>query len=137
MVLLLFNKRKKKHLKEVILQPQSDLHFVRHFLMEQGFIIVQEDMVEEAGKFYPCMKAVWKENGQSAYTEIEEWYGPLLLAEKHPVLYRYLLKEKDTFEQIAEEIRKNAKTESLENTKEETIQNRLRQIGMALAYFKN
>ena len=49
----------------------------------------------------------------------------------------YLLKEKDTFEQIAEEIRKNAKTESLENTKEETIQNRLRQIGMALAYFKN
>ena len=105
--------------------------------MEQGFIIVQEDMVEEAGKFYPCMKAVWKENGQSAYTEIEEWYGPLLLAEKHPVLYRYLLKEKDTFEQIAEEIRKNAKTESLENTKEETIQNRLRQIGMALAYFKN
>lgn len=128
---------KVRELKEVILQPQSDLHLVRHFLMEQGFIIVQEDMVEEAGKLYPCMKAVWKENGQSAYTEIEEWYGPLLLAEKHPVLYRYLLKEKDTFEQIAEEIRKNAKTESLENTKEETIQNRLRQIGMALAYFKN
>lgn len=125
---------KVKDLKEVILQPQSELHLVRHFLAEQGMTIVQEDMVEEAGKFYPCMKAVWKEQ-KSEYTEIEEWYGPLLLKQKHPVLHQYLLKEKNMFAQITEEIRKNAKTGVTEDTKEETIQNRIRQIAMALAYY--
>lgn len=125
---------KVKDLKEVILQPQSELHLVRHFLAEQGMTIVQEDMVEEAGKFYPCMRAVWQAD-KTEYTEIEEWYGPLLLSHKHPVLYQYLLKEKNMFAQITEEIRKNVKTGVTEETKEENIQNRIRQIAMALSYY--
>ncbi len=122
---------KVKDLKEVILQPQSELHLVRHFLAERGMTIVQEDMVEEAGKFYPCMKAVWQEK-KAEYTEIEEWYGPLLLETKHPVLYRYLLKERDMFEQITEDIRKNAKGGSTEDIKAENIQKRIGQIVMAI-----
>lgn len=125
---------KVKALKEVILQPQSELHLVRHFLAEQGMTIVQEDMVEESGKFYPCMKAVWKLE-TSVYTEMEEWYGPLLLERKHPVLYQYLLKEKKMYAQIMEDIRKNARHGVTEDTKEENIQKRIRQIGMALAYY--
>lgn len=125
---------KVKALKEVILQPQSELHLVRHFLAEQGMTIVQEDMVEESGKFYPCMKAVWKFE-TSVYTEMEEWYGPLLLERKHPVLYQYLLKEKKMYAQIMEDIRKNARHGVTEDTKEENIQKRIRQIGMALAYY--
>lgn len=126
---------KVRDLKEIILQPQSDLHLVRHFLEENGLQIVQEDMVEDAGKFYPCMKAVFSGEKKNAYTEEEQWYGPLLLQQKHPVLYDYLLKEKQTFEQIAEQINQNAKKVDTEETKEDTIQNRLRQIAMALAYF--
>lgn len=126
---------KVRDLKEVILQPQSDLHLVRHFLEENGFQIVQEDMVEDAGKFYPCMKAVFSREKKNAYTEAEQWYGPFLLQQKHPVLYDYLLKEKQTFEQITEQIKQNAKKVDTEETKEDTIQNRLRQIAMALAYF--
>lgn len=126
--------KKVKELKEVILQPQSELHLVRHFLAEQGMTIVQEDMVEDAGKFYPCMKAVWKAD-KAEYTELEEWYGPILLGERHPVLYQYLLREQNMFAQITEEIRKNAKTGVTEDTKEETIQNRIRQIAMALACY--
>ena len=125
---------KVKGLKEVILQPQSELHFVRHFLAEQGMSIVQEDMVEEAGKFYPCMKAVWKEQ-TAEYTELEEWYGPLLLEKKHPVLHKFLLKEKDMFTQIKEDIRKHAKCGVTEEAKEETIQNRISQIAKALACY--
>lgn len=126
---------KVRDLKEIILQPQSDLHLVRHFLEENGLQIVQEDMVEDAGKFYPCMKAVFSGEKKNAYTEEEQWYGPLLLQQKHPVLYDYLLKEKQTFEQIAEQINQNAKKVDTEETKEDTILNRLRQIAMALAYF--
>ncbi len=120
--------------KEIILQPQSELHLVRHFLVENGFVIEQEDMVEEAGKFYPCIRAVWKEE-KISYSSLEEWYGPVLLREKHPVLYEYLLKEKDTFTQIVEEIRKNGKQIG-EETKENTIQKRLNQIGEAFAYYE-
>ena len=125
---------KVKELKEVILQPQSELHLVRHFLAQQGMTIVQEDMVEETGKFYPCMKAVWKEQSV-AYTELEEWYGPLLLRDKHSVLHRFLLKEKDMFAQITEDIRKNAKCGVTEDTKAENIQKRIEQIAMALACY--
>ncbi len=126
---------KVRELKEVILQPQSDLHLVRQFLLENGLDIVQEDMVEDAGKFYPCMKAVFSGEKKDTYTEVEQWYGPFLLHQKHPVLYDYLLREKQTFEQIIEQIKQNAKKVDTEETREDTIQNRLRQIAMALAYF--
>ena len=66
---------------------------------------------------------------------MENWYGPLLLNQKHPVLYDYLQKEKEMFEQITEQIKQNAKKVDTEEAKEDTIQNRLRQIAMALAYF--
>ena len=126
---------KVKDLKEIILQPQSELHLVRNFLAKQGLTIVQEDMVEEAGKFYPCMKAVWKEETVD-YTELEEWYGPLLLRQEHSVLHRFLLKEKSMFEQITEDIRSNAKCGVTEEAKAENIKKRIGQINKALSYFE-
>ena len=39
------------------------------------------------------------------------------------------------FEQITEQIKQNAKKVDTEEAKEDTIQNRLRQIAVALAYF--
>lgn len=126
---------KVKELKEIILQPQSELHLVRRFLNEQGFVIAAENIVEDAGKFYPCIKAVVQEGQVPALSEEQEWYGPILLKEKHPVLYTYLQKEKEMFEQIEKQIHKYANTDILEDTKEENIQNRIRRIAVALTYF--
>lgn len=42
---------------ELILQPQSEVPQTRRFLREHGYRIVDEDMVEEDGKFYFLMKA--------------------------------------------------------------------------------
>ena len=80
------------------------------------------------------MKAVWEEQ-KAEYTELEEWYGPLLLKQKHPVLYQFLLKEKSMFAQITEDIRKNAKSGVTEDSKAENIQKRIGQISMALSYY--
>ncbi len=44
--------------KELILQPQSDIWMVRRFLREHGFIITDEEMCLEDGKFYNSMRAV-------------------------------------------------------------------------------
>lgn len=43
-------------LKECILQPQSEPDKVRAFLLQEGFFFIEEDMVEEDGKYYPMMK---------------------------------------------------------------------------------
>ena len=47
-----------KTVKELILQPQSEISKVRKYLHKQGLVIIDEDMVEEDGKFYPMMKVV-------------------------------------------------------------------------------
>ena len=49
---------KTRSLKELILQPQSELAKVRRYLEEHRFRIVAEDMVEEDGKYYPIMKVI-------------------------------------------------------------------------------
>lgn len=48
---------KLKSLRCLILQPQSEVAFVRRFLRENGYEIRKEDMVLEDGKFYPVMRA--------------------------------------------------------------------------------
>ena len=44
--------------RELILQPQSDIGMVRRFLRENGFVITQEKMCKEDGKFYNSIRAV-------------------------------------------------------------------------------
>lgn len=91
-------------LREFILQPQSELHKVREYLLEQGYCIIAEDMVQEDGKFYPMMKVI---NGASdAYHAIEFRYGKFLLSEKHPVLKTFLEKEMQTKKMILQHLQK-------------------------------
>lgn len=93
-------------MKELILQPQSDLAFFREYLRSNRLTIIAEDMVKEDGKFYPMMKVVPASYaeiaGVAAEAEIgipelgerqqaiKDAYGPFLLAKKHPVLQEYL-----------------------------------------------
>lgn len=99
-----------KHLKELILQPQSEIQEVREFVFRHGFRLLAEDMVEEDGKYYPMMKLVHEsqlQEGQpleeiernmihrspSEYSQLELLYGPMLIAKHHPVLQAYLKKD--------------------------------------------
>lgn len=43
--------------RELILQPQSEVQQFRSFLRGQGYLLKDENMIEEDGKFYPMMKA--------------------------------------------------------------------------------
>lgn len=42
-------------MKQVILQPQSELDEVRSYLREKGYLIEKEDIIYEDGKYYPMM----------------------------------------------------------------------------------
>lgn len=44
-----------RSLRYLVLQPQSELAFVRRYLRSEGLMIRKEDMVLEDGKFYPMM----------------------------------------------------------------------------------
>ncbi len=90
-------------LEELILQPQSEIHKVRRYLNVHDFRIVKEDMVEEDGKFYPMMKA--RHGRDRQYAETELYYGPLLLQNRHPVLLRYLSREKKIRDELLRELR--------------------------------
>lgn len=80
-------------MKELILQPQSEVGEVRRFLHKQGYEITMEHMLKEDGKFYVMMRAVKSVDAQSYETECDYLYGRLLLEEKNPVLWEYLDRE--------------------------------------------
>lgn len=74
-----------------VLSPQSELDRVRHFLLESGMRIADEQMVLDGGKFYTVMLV---EAGEERYdTECAYMYGQRLLEKKDEVLLMYLKKE--------------------------------------------
>ncbi|MBQ3104401.1 MAG: SAM-dependent methyltransferase [Lachnospiraceae bacterium] len=105
-----------REMKQFVLQPQSEIHRVRRFLRENGFVILQENMVKEEGKYYPMMR-VAGENGsrddeRDAETvetmKAEDAYGPCLLRRRHPVLKEYLEKEEVLYESLLTQLRVKA-----------------------------
>ena len=90
-----FNKT--NSLKECILQPQSEVFKVRTFLLEKGFLFIEENMVLDDGKYYPMMKVIPPEEIEEIkpafWSEIEIRYGKLLLEEKNPILKQFLERE--------------------------------------------
>ena len=119
-------------IQELILQPQSDLDAVREYLHRTGFVIVQEEMVFEEGKYYPMMKAVHGENTDDR--KIWFLYGRLLLENRHPVLESYLQKEYDSCCKLLEKLSKTA-TEVSSRRCEELLEKK-HLIEEALAFYR-
>ena len=105
-----------------VLQPQSELSKVRKYLHDNNLVIVDEDMVEEDGKFYPMMKVVHGE--AEKYEEYEYIYGKKLLEKKHPVLQKFLLREQYIQESIVEQLSKHIGSESAEQRTREILHER-------------
>ena len=74
--------------KELILQPQSDIHNVRHYLHNNGFSISDEMMVYEDGKYYNIIKAV--PGNQSYDNEFDYLYGKALIDNRDEVFKDYI-----------------------------------------------
>ncbi len=80
-----------KDAKELVLSPQSEIYIVRHFLHDNGFQIVSEEMVKEQGKFYVVIRAV---PGSQHYKDESGYiYGEYLIENKNKILEEFLLKE--------------------------------------------
>lgn len=100
---------------ELVLQPQSDQFMVREFLRQQGFQIIDEDMVMDEGKFYTVIKAYPSqdctesgyESDTSPYRQIvEDYFGPILLKKRSSVFLMFLEKERKKTESLLRKVTK-------------------------------
>ncbi|MCR5830566.1 MAG: class I SAM-dependent methyltransferase [Lachnospiraceae bacterium] len=94
-----------REVSEIIMEPQSDVALLRHYLQDNGFRIISENMVCDDDKFYPLIKAV---PGQMNWDkEIYFRYGKILLREENPVLHEFLLMEKEYCSNLLKELAEN------------------------------
>ncbi len=132
---------KVRQMRQLILQPQSDIRDFRQWLRENGFAIEAEDMICEDGKYYPMMRVV-PEAGQKADTkdipmELADAFGGELLAEKHPVLRDYLAQRERFVTEALEQLRRAQQQGSdarREQRTEELLQER-QLIQEAISYY--
>lgn len=116
-----------------ILQPQSEIAKVRRYLAKNRLVIVDEDMVEEDGKFYPMMKVTHGE--PQKYENYEYIYGKKLLEKQHPVLRKYLLREKAIQESILDQLARRTESESARLRAEEIRRDRKETLQALKCYF--
>lgn len=116
-----------RSVKELILQPQSELGKVRKFLRENNFEIIDEDMVIEEGKYYPMMKVIpvdgielWEVLPEEVIPACD-MYGPFLLKNGNPSLRKYLVKQHKQLTKILKELEKQPESESIKNRKQEVL----------------
>lgn len=96
--------------KELILQPQSELQQFRHFLRSHGYMIENENMIEEGGKFYSIIKASktitsGKSFAEDWHQQMEDRYGPVLIQNRHPVLVKYIKWEIGIYEEVISQLK--------------------------------
>lgn len=101
---------------ELILSPQSDEAAVRRYICANGFLIEDEKMILEDGKYYVMIQAAAgtraakteraenKGGTVKVLTRAEEVYGPVLLRKKDAVLYRFLVKRRGILSDIDQKL---------------------------------
>ena len=128
---IMWNDRDKiKDMKQIILQPQSELWLVRRTLKQWGFVIEKEDVEYEDGKFYFMMRIVpgqqllmdcapnaddtlWQEAcedtaGNDKMQEADlrkaacELFAETLLEERNLLLKEYMLRERSRLTEVYE-----------------------------------
>lgn len=92
-----------KGIKEMILQPQSEIFKVRHWLHDHGYQITEENLIQEEGKYYFILKTV---PGKQIYSEEYLYeYGEILLKAGNSLMKEYLLKEWKKFQSIQQSLK--------------------------------
>lgn len=112
-----------KTAKELILSPHSEVFLVRKYLIKNGYKIIREQMIFDAGKYYTILKAVREDckihnrnedntikdsiREVDGYSELDYLYGKQLIEQKDAVLKEYLKWKKKQQIQILEQLEGN------------------------------
>lgn len=91
---------KAKNAKCLILEPQSEYMEFRKFLLENHFVIDDEDITTEENKIYPIIKVHFDPAYDTQMSDVELKYGPVLLEKWPSLLEKQLQKSKGEFMDI-------------------------------------
>lgn len=131
--------------KQLVLQPQSDIGLIRKKLREMKAEIVREEMLVDMGKYYTIMDARLldseclsvRRNSQSVENinqELYDRYGRYLLENKHPVLFSYLQKEYEENKKTMDHLSKQSSDKAKQRLRE--LECEQRYIDKAFSYYK-
>lgn len=105
---------------------------MRRYLLDHNMNIIDEDMVEEDGKYYPMMRVIHGESPR--YAECEYIFGKRLLEKKNPVLEKFLHRELEIREGIFKELSHHVASQGAKERMEE-IRREIMIISRALGYY--
>lgn len=115
---------------KLIFSPQSEIMHFRKYLLENGFITDNEQMLEEDGKYYViivCHKAASNEAFENVSSEetvnhAQLKYGKILIDSRNSVLAEFVKSELKTYEELKNKLKQsssvNAKQRILQIDKE-------------------
>lgn len=83
-------------LKRLVLCPLKNTYTVRKYLFENGFIIVDEDMAFENGRYYNIF--VCKGGEKGSFDDVDIYVGRKLIEKRHPLLMQWLNKRVNDIE---------------------------------------
>lgn len=124
MKILTESRDKARGLEELILQPQSELPAFRRFLREEGYQLLDENIIWEEGKYYFLMKVRYGgEDSQTVQANepeqvLADKFGALLLKRRSPVLKQYLEDTLQNKYQIEASLARSEKERARERLKE-------------------
>lgn len=119
--------------KTLVLQPQSEIGEVREFLIHNHYKIIQEDMFYDMEKTYVAMKAIISKESIT-YTKTQYIFGKLLLENLNPVLFEYLKKQKEVYENLVIKLKDNITKQTMLRKAE--CEQMLVYINEALKYYE-
>lgn len=106
-----------KAMKSIVLSPHSDISLVREYLSSEGYIIDDEEMVYDEGKYYVIMRCNYS-GDVITLDKLSMDFGPVLLKKKHPVLKEYIQKEILKMTEIAESLSEEKQAKRIQEIKD-------------------
>lgn len=104
-----------EEVKTLVLSPHSEIEIVRRYLIENGYEIVREEMLLDAGKYYTIMqaeKALFGWNKGNEYSQDFYYqYGKLLIEKKDLVLQEFLKQKEAKYQAILNSLEQQGKSE--------------------------
>ena len=118
-------------LQRLVLQPMVAAGHLRLWLVEQGWNIVDETLIEEDGRIY---EIIVTEPGrpEENWEQIEIELGPRLLAKKHPLLASHVARLIESEEQVLKGLAKSDSEEARAKAKE--VSGRVEKIKKVMAW---
>lgn len=137
-----------REMKQIILQPQSEINEVRAYLRKNGFVIEKEDMIYEDEKYYPMMRVLPKtsyeipfesskisKEEQERFVRVQDTYGHYLLKMSHPILKKYLQAQKKKLETIQRNLIKQKQSTQRQQERISQLEDQLGDIVFCLYYY--